>query len=211
MTNSKTHNVLVTLGTTNGSIAFQQPDGFYATDPKSTNMCIEWLLKQDKNFFNGSFFYEPCNGMGHISNILRNNFFNQATYTSDLINYGISTDRIVNYFSVNEKPAAGKMIIFTNPPYKYALEFLKHSYDIMDKGDYYIFLGRIQFLEGKERRKFFNDNPPKYVLVHSSRINCWKDGIKPVDAKGKALTSAVCYSWYIFEKGFTGSPQIGWL
>ena len=35
---------------------------------------------------------------------------------------------------------------------------------------------RIQFLEGKARRKFFDEHPPKTVYVATSRIKCAMNG-----------------------------------
>ena len=35
---------------------------------------------------------------------------------------------------------------------------------------------KVQFLEGKERKKLFLENPPKYLFISSSRITCAKNG-----------------------------------
>lgn len=62
---------------------------------------------------------------------------------------------------------------------------------------------KLQFLEGKNRKKFFKENPPKVVYVSSSRLEC---GIN-----GKfSGTSAVAYAWFVWEKGFKGEPVIRW-
>ena len=62
---------------------------------------------------------------------------------------------------------------------------------------------KLQFLEGKERKKLFLSQPPKTVYVSSSRIECGMNG----EFK---KTSAVAYCWYIWEKGYKGATEIKW-
>ena len=65
---------------------------------------------------------------------------------------------------------------------------------------------KIQFLEGKARYKLFQNNPPKYVYVNSTRQTCYING-----DMSKKISSAPCYCWYIWEKGYTGEPIIRWI
>ena len=65
---------------------------------------------------------------------------------------------------------------------------------------------KIQFLEGQERYKFFKENPPKKIYVASKRLNCAKDG-----DFDKYKSSAVCYAWFVWQKGYKGSPEIDWI
>lgn len=194
-----THNVLTTLGTKDGANPDRQKDDFYATDPKATKMCLKELEKYyDTSLMN---IWEPAAGMGHISNLLKEEGIN-VVKESDLVDRGIGAT-IENFLETKDMGNAD--CIFTNPPYKIAEDFLNHFIEISDKGDLYVFLGRIQFLEGSKRRKIFDENPPKYVFVHSKRINCWKDG------KEVKESSAMCYAWFVFEKGYKGDTIIKWL
>lgn len=86
------------------------------------------------------------------------------------------------------------------------LDFVKKSLDLLEDGQRAIFFLKIQFLEGKSRYSFFQENPPKYVYVHSSRMNCVRGG-----RFEEYQSSAVCYAWYIFEKGFKGDTIIKWI
>lgn len=65
---------------------------------------------------------------------------------------------------------------------------------------------KIQFLESKARRKLFRDYPPKYIYVSSSRLKCAMNG----DFEKYAKSTAVCYCWYVWEKGFNGEPVVRW-
>lgn len=65
---------------------------------------------------------------------------------------------------------------------------------------------KLTFLESKARQKLFEKYPPKTIYVFRNRVDCWKNGIKP-DKPSKA----VCYAWFVWEKGFKGDPVIKWI
>lgn len=66
---------------------------------------------------------------------------------------------------------------------------------------------KLTFLEGKKRKPFFLKNPPIRIYVTSTRTECAKNG-KFISENGTA--SAVCYAWYIWQKGFNGKPTLDW-
>ena len=68
---------------------------------------------------------------------------------------------------------------------------------------------KLQFLEGKKRRKLFNTGQLKTLYVSSDRIQCAKNG-EFKEMKGNDR-SAVAYGWYEFEKGYCGDPVIKWI
>ena len=96
--------------------------------------------------------------------------------------------------------------IITNPPYKVALDFVKHSLDIIPEGNKVAMFLKLQFLEGKARKEFYKENPPKKIYVASGRLNCAKNG-KFEEFK----SSAVAYAWFVWEKGYRGNPEIDWI
>ena len=96
--------------------------------------------------------------------------------------------------------------ILTNPPYKYAQEFVEHSLDLQSKGNKTIMFLKIQFLEGKKRSKLFDKYPPKYVYVNSARQICYLNG-----DMSKKMSSATCYCWFVWEKGYFGDTIVKWI
>ena len=122
------------------------------------------------------------------------------------------TDAQLKYVSQEEETTVSKeempeetKTIITNPPYSLAKEFVEHSMDLLDNDEYCIMLLKIQFLEGKARKELFKKYPPKFVLVFSERQKCLKND------KDTGGSSAVCYCWFIWQKGFNGKPLIDWL
>ena len=99
--------------------------------------------------------------------------------------------------------------ILTNPPYKYAKEFIEHAMELIPNGRKVLMFLKLQFLEGKSRAELFKKYPPKVVYVSRSRILCAKNG--DFDAMRAAGGSAVAYAWYEFEKGYSGESIIKWI
>lgn len=98
--------------------------------------------------------------------------------------------------------------IITNPPYKFAKEFIEKSLEILRDGNKCAMFLKIQFLEGKARKKLFTKYPPKKIYVSSSRLLCAKNA--DFDGMKAGGGSAVAYAWFIWEKGFQGQTTIEW-
>lgn len=192
MEKKKITNSMRTLGSTSITKADREENDFYATEPKAVE-----LLLAEETFANN--ILEPCCGQKHITNILE-----QAGYTvksSDLIDRGVGAD-IQDFFKITEWDGD----IISNPPYKNALDFVKHSLEIVKEGSKVAMFLKILFLEGKKRKEFFEKHPPKVIYVASGRLNCAKNA-----EFDKYPSSAVCYACFVWEKGFKGELVIRWI
>jgi len=188
-----TNSVFQNLGASNHSDEDRQNDDYYATDPTAVTFLLE------KMSFRHNIWECAC-GQGHISEVLKQNSYN--VFSTDLINRNYA-DKIIDFLSCNEKWDGD---IITNPPYKYAQEFVEKSMELISEGNNIAMFLKLLFLEGKSRRKMFDKYPPKIIYVSSSRVVCAKNG-----EFDKANGSAVCYAWFIWEKGFKGKPTIEWM
>ena len=196
--NKKT--TFVQLGASNHSDKDREINDFYATDPKTLEIFLDKLEKDGVRLH--SVIWECACGQGHLSKVLEDRGY--TVVSSDLVNRGYGYSNI-DFLQIPEKYGKGKDIL-TNPPYKYAREFVEKSINILNDGFYAIFLLKIQFLEGKARYKLFLKYPPKYVYVNSTRQTCYING-----DMSKKMSSASCYCWFVWEKGFTGEPIIRWI
>lgn len=84
---------------------------------------------------------------------------------------------------------------------------MEHALDISIDGCKVAMFLKIQFLEGKARRALFERYPPKTVYVSSSRLRCAMNGDFDLYSK----STAVCYAWYVWVKGYTGDTVIKWI
>ena len=182
-------NYLRTIG---GLPTDREQNDFYATEPKA----VEWLLKLetfDKNI------WDCAAGQNHIAIVLKQNGYNVRT--SDLIVREEGIEQL-DFLKNNEK-WDGDLI--TNPPYKFATDFIYKALETIKEGHKIAMFLKLQFLEGKRRKKLFLKYPPKTIYVSSSRLNCAKSG-----AFESHPSSAVAYCWYIWQKGFRGNTLLKW-
>ena len=97
--------------------------------------------------------------------------------------------------------------ILTNPPYKFTMEFIEHSLDLLPEGGEAIFLLNVNALSGKARyERFYKRGVLKEVFVFPKRVQCAKNG-----DFASQNGSAVNYAWFVFKKGFCGSTVLRWL
>lgn len=166
---------------------------YYATEPQAVE-----LLLQEESFCREV--WEPACGEGHVSEVLKAHGYN--VYSTDLVNRGYG-DCHVNFFKI-QHPINRDII--TNPPYKFAKEFVEHALDVVTSGHNVAMFLKLTFLEGAKRKALFDKYPPKKIYVFRNRVDCWKNGIEP-----KKASRAVCYAWFIWTKGFNGPPTIDWI
>ena len=188
------HSLYVCNGASNHSDKERQSDDYYATDPEA----VVELLKRE-TFSNEV--WECAVGGGHIAQVLVDN--NYLVQASDIIDRGYPETQIVDFLEYNNSNVDD---IVTNPPYKYAKEFVNHALDISWDGVKVAMFLKLTFLEGQARKELFAKYPPKTVYVFSKRVKCAKDG----DFKS-ITSSAVAYAWFVWEKGFKGNTEIKWI
>ena len=94
--------------------------------------------------------------------------------------------------------------IITNPPYKYAKEFVEEALRVVTDGHKVAMFLKLTFLEGQARRDLFRQHPPQTVYVSSARLQCGKNG----DFSG---TSMVAYAWFVWQKGHQGPTVLKWI
>ena len=127
--------------------------------------------------------------------------------TSDIIERNYKLDFIDDFLTDN-KPAHYNWDILTNPPYKYAKEFVLKALELTGN-KVYMFL-KLTFLEGKARyNELFSKYPPKNIYVFSERVLCAKNA--DFDGMKAGGGSAVAYAWFVWEKGFEGKTTIEWI
>lgn len=186
--------IYTTLGASNHVVEERAEHDYYATDPKA----IDALLNGGGEPANK--IWEPACGEGHLSERLKQRGFD--VYSTDLINRGYGTGGVD--FLTCETKFDGD--ILTNPPYKYAQQFVEHGLELISDGSKVFMFLKLLFLEGKARRKLFDAGCLKTLYVSTSRIICAKNG-----DFDQVTSSAVAYAWYEFEKGFHGDPIIKWI
>ena len=189
------NSIYKTLGASNHTDKDREVNDFYATDPYAIDVLLSAVGGVNNNV------WECACGEGHLSERLKQ--YGYTVRSSDVVERGYG--EVLDFLTVEEFWNGD---ILTNPPYKYAKQFIEKALEIVPDGRHvYMFL-KIQFLEGKERKKLFMANPPKTVYVSSSRILCAKNA--DFDSMRRGGGSAVAYAWYEWEKGYKGDTILKW-
>lgn len=181
------------LGASNHTDYDRAKNDYYATDPKAAELLLE--VEPELNNI-----WECACGEGHLAKVFDK--YGKLAKATDLIDrgYGRGGVDFLSPFTFWNGD------IVTNPPYKYALEFVQNAIRIIATGKKVCMFLKLTFLEGKARKEFFKQFPPKTIYVSSSRIKCALNG--DFDLTGQ---SAACYAWFVWKKGFKGKPTIEWI
>jgi hypothetical protein len=143
---------------------------------------------------------EPACGDGAISKVLLNYYPKSEIISYDLIDrgYGIGNTDFLTY-------NYGRKFdnVITNPPYRYATEFVKKSLKVSDNK--VAMLLKIQFLEGIKRFELFKNSPLEKVYVFSQRLKINKNG------EEQKNSTMFCFAWFVWNQLYKGEPQIDWI
>lgn len=185
--------VFATMGASSHAVNEREKNDFYATEPKAVELLLE-VESFDKNI------WECAAGGHHISDVLESHGYH--VWKTDLVDYGFN-DKLMDFLQTD---IVFDGDIISNPPYKISLQFVQKALESIKDGHKVAMFLKLLFLEGKARKKFFMENPPKTVYVSSSRLNCVRNG-----EFEKYPSSSVCYAWFVWEKGFKGDTIIKWI
>lgn len=196
--------VFTTIGASNHTSQVREQYDYYATSP-------ETIDKLESKFNLPHRVWECACGGGHLSERLSD--LGHDVYSTDIVDRGYAGFNgefdFLNPVSP-PKPLGSDFCILTNPPYKFATEFILRALEMLDEGGYACFLLKTTALEGKKRYEtVYRDNPPLYVFQFVERLLCAKNA--DFDGMGSGGGSAVSYAWFVWQKGYKGNTIIEWI
>lgn len=196
-----TANIFKQVGASNHTESIRQSEDFYATHPETIKYLLEFC--QDAGIELPKTVIETSVGAGHLAKELESKGYDIEAY--DIVDRGWHDTIVQDFLQLEHLQTTEDKCFIQNPPFKKALPFVRKCLSLCDEGEYVCSFLKIQFLEGQERNIFFNDNPPKYVVVFAKRTRCALSGnFENIDS------GAMCYCWFIWQKGFKGAPTISW-
>lgn len=204
MTNNKDwtgngNSIFKMLGASNHTDKEREKHDFYATHWSAIDL-LKKKIDLPKQIL------EPACGTGCLSERLTELGHEVKSY--DLIDRGYG--KVQDFFKMTEPPFEGDFAIVTNPPYKYATEFVLHSLELVPEGSLVCLFLKTTFLESKGRyNKIFVTTPPVKVLQCIERVLCAKNA--DFDYMRKHGGSAVSYAWFVWRKGQYGQTILDWI
>ena len=191
-------------------------EDFYATDPETVWLFIQRFHEDGEslNSWGGCKIIEPCCGNGNIVKALKS--FDEYSgegkiIASDIADRNCEGGRIRDFFTYTRDEFARDKIacIITNPPFGEMNSFLSHALYLLPLYGRLVIFSKIQTLEGQGRRSYL-ERGLRYVYVHSTRQNAWRNG-SPVDERGKKWATTMCMAWFVWVVGYDGEPVIRWI
>lgn len=178
------------------NVSGKRPDSDFYQTPYS--MTYKFLEREyfDKN----KTILEPCCGEGAILKVLNKKGYKNYGY--DLLN-----PMAPLYKDFFEEKKAFPYII-TNPPFRYAKEFIKHSKTLVKEK--FAFLLPLNYLHGKERYDsvWLDELFPLKKIYIFTRYPMLTDKIRE---DGKYKTGMMVYAWFVWDKSHIGRPYIDWI
>jgi hypothetical protein len=171
---------------------------FYETVPEATETLIRIagprLSRAPK-------IWEPCAGHGAISRILRERGY--KVIASDIAKRKAADRHVkpsIDFFAQRKHPPYARLII-TNPPFRYADEFLRHALAL--GCDVFVLL-RLMYLEGAEKSDLLDWHCREVIAIRERLPNMHRVGWR-----GPKLKDAnQPFGWFYFTAAPKISPQI---
>jgi hypothetical protein len=174
------------------------PDDF-PTPPWATRGLIEHVIG-NKESLSKMTCWEPACGAGHMSKVLKEYFC--RVESSDAHYYGGYGSKF-DFVKQSSEPRSVDWVI-TNPPFRFAEEFVLKSLSVARKG--VAILARSVFLESIGRyNAIFRNFPPNKFAQFSERVPMVRGRL---DRKASTATG---YAWLVWELGSLGVPQLMWV
>ncbi|WP_279159601.1 hypothetical protein [Thomasclavelia cocleata] len=128
-------------------------------------------------------------------------YFNWNVETLDIRTDSRAKHKGIDYLKRNISeilPDYKPDIIFTNPPFNLAMDFIKKALNEVRTDGYVIMLLRLNFLGSKDRNKWLKNNMPHEIYVHSKRMSFTKNG----------GTDSVEYAHFVWKKGSKSNTKL---
>ena len=145
------NSIFKTLGASNHTDEERQKEDFYATDPVAAELLLNVCEFSPK-------VWEPACGEKHLARVFEKHGY--QVRSSDIIDR--CGNEVYDFLSMDNTDWDGDII--TNPPYKFALDFIYKALSIVPDGRKVAMFLKVQFLEGKERKALYNSTPPTMFL-----------------------------------------------
>ena len=180
---------------------------FYETPTWTTEKAIEAMLR-DGFITKQDDIYEPCNGAGAISEVLKKYGFENVKCSDIQTLDCIKGEKGVNVYDIEDNSCD---VVFTNPPYnlmtlkeKDGGSMLKEFLRISKKK--VILLVNVFFLSSKERKELLKSSHLRHMYIHSDRVTMY-----PYGEEKPKHTGTKMFVWLIWDKEYNGLPTFDWI
>ena len=148
------------------------------------------------------YIWEPACGRGAIVNVLRD--AGHEVVASDIADYGVPITAPGNWgrdFLAERVAPAGTEAIATNPPFRFAEQFVEHALRLCPK---VVMLLRLAFLESERRCGILEKRGLARVHVFRKRLPM----MHRAGWEGRKANSGMAFGWFCWDRSHIGPTVI---
>lgn len=171
------------------------------------DIALETFYEQYPEVFDSyNKFYDPCNGIGKISNFLKG--IGKECLTSDLVDYRCQ-DFVQDFLTLEELPEGVDCVIM-NPPFTLTEKFIDKFYELTENKTYVslVMFNRMTTIESNSRSRKFQSGKWNLMGMYQFgfRVSCTK-GINE-----EPTANSVAYSWFeLVNIGVPINTELYWV
>jgi len=166
--------------------------------------CSRALLAQEK--FVGGIWDPACGTYRIVENALE---ADKYAIGSDLVSRNSRLDFQANFLEQTAMPEKTHNII-SNPPFGIAEEFFHHGLSLLPIGGKLAFILPMVWLSGfSKKRDWLPSSPLRKYFAISPRPSMPPGAV--IEAGIKAGNGTKDFAWFVWEKGYNGSAEVGFL
>jgi len=172
----------------------RHPDDWYVEPP--------WVTEQLflHEIFEGCV-VDPACGLGHIVTAAR---LAGLTACGTDIKRRAAGFGIADFFQV----ARSAPNIVSNPPFRFAMAFTGHALNLAERK--VALLMPASWVQAEGRSRWLSQTPLRRIWLLTPRPSM-PPGPAFVSGEGPRGNGTTDYAWLVWERGYTGAPEIGWL
>lgn len=158
----------------------------------------------EQEAFDGSI-CDPACGFGRIVEAAHHAGFHDA-WGQDKVCRSPYCRNVVDFLSdahIGERPDN----IVSNPPFKVAREFTVKALKVASRK--VAMLLPLGWITGDKRSRWLEETRPRRVLILTPRPSMPPGPV--IEAGLRPRGGKTNYAWYIWERGYNGEPEFGWL
>lgn len=164
---------------------------FYVTPVEQITIFLRDFVKAEPNFYKG-IILDPCAGGDAQHPMSYPTALKVPVFTMDIREDSLAA---VKGDYLNTDLDYTPDLIITNPPFNIAIDIIEKALRDVRDGGFVIMLLRLNFFGGQLRKKFWDQNMPKYCYIHHKRMSFTDDN----------KTDSVEYAHFVWQKGH--SPE----
>lgn len=144
----------------------------------------------------GGIVVDPAAGAGMLVEAAKKQQGTTSIWAHDIEDWGYPLDSVEDFLERTE-PLSSKAMVFMNPPFKTADQFVRKAFEL--GAERVLCFQRLAWLESKKRKEFWSEYSPLRIYLCGERATCWRHDICPEERARRGDTPTP-HAWFYFTR-----------